>query len=110
MCIRDREARILNKGGVEERLGPRSDVLGSESLGRVKALPTANSAPKRMRLLSPTGGVMSKVRVLVAWVCLWIGWLIRVLAIYQIQLGWKTYRCYETDELPNPKPTQPKKN
>ena len=29
---------------------------------------------------------------------------IRVLAIYQILLGWKTYKCYyKTDELPNPK-------
>ena len=35
----------------------------------------------------------------------------RVFAIYQIQLGWKTYKHYdETDELPNPRPTQPKKN
>ena len=34
---------------------------------------------------------------------------IRVLAIYQILLGWKTYKYYnETDELPNPRPTQPK--
>ena len=33
---------------------------------------------------------------------------IRVLAIYQIMLGWKTYKYYyETDELPNPRPTQP---
>ena len=31
-------------------------------------------------------------------------------AIYQILLGWKTYNYYhETDELPNPRPTQPKK-
>ena len=31
--------------------------------------------------------------------------------IYQILLGWKTYKYYcETDELPNPRPTQPKKN
>ena len=29
---------------------------------------------------------------------------------YQILLGWKTYKyCHETDELPNPRPTQPKK-
>ena len=35
---------------------------------------------------------------------------IRVFAIYQIMLGWKTYEYfYETDELPNPKPIQPKK-
>ena len=34
----------------------------------------------------------------------------RVFAIYQILLGWKTYKyCYETDELPNPRQTQPKK-
>ena len=36
----------------------------------------------------------------------------RVCAIYQIilVLGWKTYKYYyETDELPNPRPTQPKK-
>ena len=34
----------------------------------------------------------------------------RVFAIYQILLGWKTYKYYhETDELPNPRPTQPKK-
>ena len=34
----------------------------------------------------------------------------RVFAIYQIVLGWKTYEYYcETDELPNPRPTQPKK-
>ena len=32
--------------------------------------------------------------------------------IYQILLGLKTYCKYyhETDELPNPRPTQPKKN
>ena len=24
-------------------------------------------------------------------------------------LGWKTYKHYETDELPNPRPTQPRK-
>ena len=30
--------------------------------------------------------------------------------IHQIRLGWKTYRYYyETDELPNPRPTQHKK-
>ena len=35
----------------------------------------------------------------------------RVFAIYQIMLGWKTYKYYyETDELPNPSPTQPKEN
>ena len=34
----------------------------------------------------------------------------RVFAIYQIMLGWETYKYYyETDELPNPRPTQPKK-
>ena len=34
----------------------------------------------------------------------------RVFAIYHIMLGWKTCKCYyETDELPNPRPTQPKK-
>ena len=34
-----------------------------------------------------------------------------VFAIYQILLNFKTYRYhYETDELPNPRPTQPKKN
>ena len=32
-------------------------------------------------------------------------------AIYQILLGWETYKYdYETDELTNPRPTQPKKN
>ena len=32
-------------------------------------------------------------------------------AIYQIVFSWKTYTFdYETDELPNPRPTQPKKN
>ena len=32
----------------------------------------------------------------------------RVVAIYQIMLGWKTWKCYyETDELPNPRQTQP---
>ena len=32
-------------------------------------------------------------------------------AIYQILLGWKTCKyCHETDELPSPRPTQPKKN
>ena len=35
----------------------------------------------------------------------------RVFAIYQILVGWKTIEYhYETDELPNPRPTQPKKN
>ena len=34
----------------------------------------------------------------------------RVFAIYLIMLGWKTCKYYyETDELPNPRPTQPKK-
>ena len=34
-----------------------------------------------------------------------------VFAIYQLLLGWKTCKYYyETDELPNPRPTQPKKN
>ena len=36
--------------------------------------------------------------------------VVRVFAIYQIMLGWKTYKYYyKTDELPNPRPTQPKK-
>ena len=35
----------------------------------------------------------------------------RVFAIYQIMLGWITEtKHYETDELPNPRPTQPMKN
>ena len=35
----------------------------------------------------------------------------RVFEMYQIIFGWNTYRYYyETDELPNPRPTQPKKN
>ena len=35
---------------------------------------------------------------------------IRVFAIYQILLGWKRCKYYcETDELPNPRPIQPKK-
>ena len=39
-----------------------------------------------------------------------IGGYNSVFAIYQIMLGWKTYQhYYETDELPNPRPTQPKK-
>ena len=34
----------------------------------------------------------------------------RVFAIYLILLGWKQYKYYyETDELPNPRPIQPKK-
>ena len=34
----------------------------------------------------------------------------RVFAIYQIMLGWKTCNhYYETDEFPNPRPTQPNK-
>ena len=33
-----------------------------------------------------------------------------IVAIYQIILGWETYKYfYETDELPNSRPTQPKK-
>ena len=40
--------------------------------------------------------------------------LIRVIAIYQIIVGWETYKYtkyyYETVELPNPRPTQRKKN
>ena len=33
----------------------------------------------------------------------------RVIAIYQILLGWKIDQdFYETDELPKPRPTQPK--
>ena len=34
-----------------------------------------------------------------------------VFAIYHIMLGWNTdeYYCHETDELPNPRPTEPKK-
>ena len=36
--------------------------------------------------------------------------VIRVFATDQILLGWKTYKYYyETDILPNPRPTQPKK-
>ena len=34
----------------------------------------------------------------------------RVLAISQILLGWKNKHDCETDELPNPRPPQPKKN
>ena len=35
----------------------------------------------------------------------------RVIAIYQLLLGWKTCKYYhETDELPNPRPTQPEEN
>ena len=34
--------------------------------------------------------------------------VIRVFAIHHILLGWKTCKkYYETDELPNPRPTQP---
>ena len=34
----------------------------------------------------------------------------RMFVIYGIMLSWKTYEYYyETDELPNPRPTQPKK-
>ena len=41
----------------------------------------------------------------------WSGTILRVFAIYQILLGWKTYGYYyEADELPNPRLTQPKKN
>ena len=37
--------------------------------------------------------------------------LIRVFAFCQVLLGWRTYKYYyETDELPNPRSTQPKKN
>ena len=37
--------------------------------------------------------------------------IMRVFAIYQIRLGWKTCKCYyETDELTNARPIQPKKN
>ena len=40
-----------------------------------------------------------------------VGVVNRVFAIYQIMLGWKTWKYYyETDELPNPRPTQPKTN
>ena len=39
-----------------------------------------------------------------------VPWWIRVLAIYQILLGWKTYKYYETDELLNPRLNQSKKN
>ena len=36
--------------------------------------------------------------------------LVGCFAIYQIMFGWKTYEYYhETDELPNPTLTQPKK-
>ena len=36
---------------------------------------------------------------------------IRVFAICQIMWGWESYKYYyETDEFPNPRPTQPKKN
>ena len=32
----------------------------------------------------------------------------RVFAIYLVLLGWKTFKYYyETDELPNPRPTKP---
>ena len=35
---------------------------------------------------------------------------VRVYSIYQIMMGWKTYKHdYEPDELPNPRPTRPKK-
>ena len=38
-------------------------------------------------------------------------YIIGVFAMYRIVLGWKTYKYYcETDEPPNPRPTQPKKN
>ena len=34
-----------------------------------------------------------------------------MIAIYQIMLGWKASQYYyESDELPNPRSTQPKKN
>ena len=36
--------------------------------------------------------------------------MIRVMRFYQIMLGWRSCRYYrETDELPNPRPAQPKK-
>ena len=36
--------------------------------------------------------------------------MIKMFAIYQIMLGWEAYRYYyETVELPNPRPTLPKK-
>ena len=35
----------------------------------------------------------------------------RVFVIYQTMSAWKTYKYHhETDELPNPRPTQPKKD
>ena len=52
------------------------------------------------------GGLFRSVRKYKATLCFPP---IRVFAIRQIPLGWKAYRCYhETDELPNPRPTQPK--
>ena len=51
----------------------------------------------------------------VGWLIGWfvgrlVGWSIRAHAIHQIMVGWRTYEYYyETDELPNPRPTQPKK-
>ena len=50
------------------------------------------------------------------WLMIVVCWLlvvglIRVFAFCQVLLGWKTYKYYyETDELPNPRSTQPKKN
>ena len=39
------------------------------------------------------------------------GTIIGSFAIHQTLLGWTTYKYdYETDELPNPRPTQPRKN
>ena len=59
---------------------------------------------------------MEKKRKL-RWLGLLIGWIsrqvmvIRMFTTYQILLGWKTYKqYYETDEIPDPRPTQPKKN
>ena len=38
------------------------------------------------------------------------GGVSKVFAIYQLMLGWKTCKYYcETDELPNPRPTQSNK-
>ena len=50
---------------------------------------------------------------MVEWFWLAYGYRVinRVFAIDQIMLGWETYKYYyETAELPNPRPTQPKKN
>ena len=54
------------------------------------------------------------VCVFCVWFCVWCACVVvRVLvfAIYEILFGWQTYKYYyETDDLPNPRPTQPKKN